>query len=141
MRIRTFVIRSTVALAAVTAQMAFSQNDWPAYGRDPGAQRYSPLKQINPGNVSKLLQAWSFQTRPPSETDGKRISSTTPLMINNVLYFVTPYQSLVAVEPETGKVIWTFDHQHAPRTSRGLAYWPGDRNSPQTIFFGPKTPS
>ena len=80
MRIRTFVIRATVALAAVTAQMAFSQNDWPAYGRDPGAQRYSPLKQINPGNVSKLVQAWSFQTRPSSEAGGKRISSTTPLM-------------------------------------------------------------
>ena len=96
MRIRTFVIRSTVALAAVTAQMASAQNDWPAYGRDPGAQRYSPLKQINPGNVSKLVQSWSFQTRPSSETGAKRISSTTPLMINNVLYFATPYQSLVA---------------------------------------------
>ena len=42
----------------------------------------------------------------------------------------------MAVEPETGKTIWTFDHQHAPRTSRGLAYWPGDRNGPPTIYFG-----
>ena len=58
-------------------------------------------------------------------------------MVNNVLYFATPYQSLVAVAPETGKTIWTFDHQHAPRTSRGLAYWPGDRNSPREFqFFG-----
>src|SRR6516225_4540525 len=136
MRIRSLRNRSTVVLAAITAQMLFAQNDWPAYGRDPGAQRYSPLKQINPANVSKLVPAWTFQTRPSSETGAKRVSSTTPLMINNVLYFATPYQSLVAVEPETGKVIWTFDHQHAPRTSRGLAYWPGDRNSPPTIFFG-----
>jgi len=116
--------------------MAFAQNDWPAYRRDPGAQRYSPWKQINPGNVSKLVQAWTLQTRPSSETGTKRVSSTTPLMINNVLYFATPYQSLVAVEPETGKLIWAFHHQHAPRTSRGLAYWPGHRYSPPTIFFG-----
>jgi quinoprotein glucose dehydrogenase len=42
----------------------------------------------------------------------------------------------VAVEPETGKKLWSFDHQHAPRTSRGIAYWPGARNAPPTIFFG-----
>lgn len=133
---RTVLLRLSIVLAAATAQIAFGQNDWPAYGRDAGAQRYSPLKQINPGNVSTLVEAWTFQTRPPAETGNKRASSTTPLMINNVLYFATPYQSLVAVEADTGKTIWTFDHQHAPRTSRGLAYWPGDRNSPPTIFFG-----
>src|SRR5438067_2252687 len=74
---------------------AFGQNDWPAYGRDPGAQRYSPLKQINPGNVSRLVQAWTYETRPASDSGAKRISSTTPLMVNNVLYFATPYQNLI----------------------------------------------
>ena len=57
-------------------------------------------------------------------------------MVNNVVYFVTPFQSLVAVEPETGKTLWTFDHQHAARTSRGIAYWPGNKNAPPTMFFG-----
>lgn len=119
-----------------TAQLALAQNDWPAYGRDPGAQRYSSLKQINTGNVSNLIQAWSFQTKPDSYTGKPRTSGTTPLMVNNVLYFATPYQTVVALDPETGKTIWTFEHQHAVRASRGLAYWPGDRNGPPTIYFG-----
>ena len=135
MQIRIVLIRWIVVLAPF-AHVALAQNDWPAYGHDPGAQRYSPLKQINPGNVDKLVQAWTYQTRPASDTGSKRASSTTALMVNDVLYFATPYQSLTAVAPETGKILWTFDHQHAPRTSRGLAYWPGDRNSPPTIYFG-----
>ncbi len=130
------LIRSTLMLALAVVPIAVAQNDWPAYGRDPGAQRFSPLKQINPANVSKLIQAWTYQTKPASDTGGRRTSGTTALMVNNVLYFATPYQSLVAVEPETGKTIWTFDHQHAARTSRGIAYWPGDRNSPPSIYFG-----
>jgi quinoprotein glucose dehydrogenase len=130
------LIRAGVLLAVAAAHGAFAQNDWPAYGRDPGAQRYSQLKQIDPANVSKLVEAWRVETRPASETGNKRASSTTPLMVNGRLYFATPYQSLVAVEPETGKRIWTFGHQHAARTSRGIAYWPGDRNSPPSIYFG-----
>ncbi len=136
MRIRSALIRSSVVLATCWAHLALAQNDWPAYGRDPGAQRFSPLKQINPGNVSKLVEAWSYQTKPATDTGGRRTSNTTALMVNGVLYFATPYQALVAVEPETGKTIWTFHHEHAVRTSRGIAYGPGDRNSPPSIYFG-----
>jgi quinoprotein glucose dehydrogenase len=136
MRIGTLFIRSIVVLAALAVGVAVAQNDWPSYGRDPGAQRYSPLTQINLGNVSELVEAWRYETRPASEKGKAKESKSTPLMVNNVLYFATPYQSLVAVEPETGKRIWSFDHQHAPRTSRGIAYWPGTRNAPPTIFFG-----
>ena len=140
MRIRTLLLCLNIGLAAIAVQVAVTQasaqNDWPTYGRDPGAQRYSPLTQINAGNVSTLVQAWKYETRPPSVTKAQQASKTTPLMVNNVVYFVTPFQSLVAVEPETGKTIWTFDHQHAARTSRGIAYWPGNRNAPPTIFFG-----
>src|SRR5438067_4654757 len=136
MRIRTVLIVSSMLLALAVAPFAVAQNDWPAYGRDPGAQRYSPLKQINPGNVSQLTMAWKYDTRPAPSDAKPRVSSTTPLMVNNILYFATPYQSLVAVEADTGKRTWSFDHQHAPRTSRGLAYWPGNREGPPTIFFG-----
>src|SRR5580692_8997432 len=136
MQVRIQVVRSITLLAVFTVGIAFAQNDWPDYGRDPGAQRYSPLTQINAGNVQQLIQAWTYETRLAPSDAKARESKTTPLMVNNVLYFATPYQSLVAVDPETGKRIWTFDHQHAARTSRGIAYWPGNRNAPPTIFFG-----
>ena len=34
--------------------------DWPTYGHDPGSTHYSPLKQIDTTNVSKLTRAWTF---------------------------------------------------------------------------------
>src|SRR5579862_9680651 len=100
MRIRDLFIRTIVVLAAFTFGVAIAQNDWPYYGRDPGAQRYSPLTQITSGNVSQLIKAWTYESKTsPSETKARE-SKTTPLMINNVLYYATPYQSIVALEPE-----------------------------------------
>jgi glucose dehydrogenase len=55
MRMRIHWIRSIVTLAAASMGIAFAQNDWPAFGRDPGAQRYSPLTQINAGNAPNRL--------------------------------------------------------------------------------------
>jgi hypothetical protein len=49
---------------------------------------------------------------------------------------VTAHQSLVALDPETGKPIWIFAHQHVGRPPRGVAYWPGDRDNPARILFG-----
>ena len=37
-----------------------AQTDWPSFGNDPGAMRYSPLKQINTGNITQLKVAWKF---------------------------------------------------------------------------------
>ena len=57
--------RSALPLVLVFGMgMAYGIEDgaWPAYGRDPGGTRYSPLKQINSGNVSKLKVAWTYHT-------------------------------------------------------------------------------
>jgi quinoprotein glucose dehydrogenase len=51
----------TVALASV----AQAQTDWPLIGHDAGGTRYSPLKQINAKNVTKLQLAWSFDAEAP----------------------------------------------------------------------------
>ena len=37
---------------------AHAQTDWPIFGHDPGGMRYSPLKQINTGNVDQLRVSW-----------------------------------------------------------------------------------
>ena len=61
-----------LALGCMVFAMNLSgQTDWPNTGNDPGAMRYSPLKQINTGNVSQLKVAWTFdgtlEEAPPSE--------------------------------------------------------------------------
>ena len=84
---RLSIISGTI-LAALLMQTAGAQNDWPSYGHDPGANRYSTLSQITPANVSKLTQAWTFSARPsPDAKKNNYVSKTTPLVINGVMYF------------------------------------------------------
>jgi quinoprotein glucose dehydrogenase len=127
---------ATVLWTTITLPVLYGQSDWPMYGHDPAATRYSPVSQINTSNVSKLVQAWVYDTKPAPDAKQGYVSKTTALVVNGTMYFATPFQSLLAMEPETGKVLWKYEHKYDFRASRGLAYWPGDRNNPPTIFFG-----
>jgi glucose dehydrogenase len=112
---------------------AAAQNDWPSYGHDAGGLQFSPLKQIDAGNVGKLQVAWTFDTRP--ESARSRASQATPLMVGGVLCLSSPYGRVVALEPETGKKIWEYESANTP-SGRGIAYWPGDAQLPAQIVVG-----
>jgi glucose dehydrogenase len=115
-----FVILLVLAasIAAASPQPSVGPvGDWPSFGRDAGAQRHSPLTQINKQNVGTLEQAWSFDT-------GARDLQVTPLVINGSMY-LTAGSTVFALKPESGEVKWKFD-AGVPVGRRGLAYWPGD---------------
>ena len=89
-----------------------------SYGHDPGGMRFSPLAQIDRGNVSRLVRAWTYhtgelETRSDSASGARRrrppAFQTTPLMVDGVLYLSTPNQRVVALDAETGRERWTFD--------------------------------
>ena len=128
--------------ALATIAIASAQNDWRSYGgTDPNGsvenRRYSTLKQIDTHNVTKLIQGWTYDSRPADAKGAARASQVTPLVVNGVLYLVTPYESLVALEPGTGKQIWIYHHMHSGgRPPRGVAYWPGSGGAPPEILFG-----
>ena len=101
-------MRILIVTLAAAGMIAQAQNDWRTYGgTDPGGsvenRRYSTLKQIDTGNVTKLVQGWTYSARPADAKGAARASQVTPLVVNGVMYLVTSYQSLVAMEPETGK--------------------------------------
>lgn len=136
-----------VALFAVLSIGAFAQQDWPFYGHDAGGMRFSPLTQIDVGNVAGLQRAWIYHTgeEPPiSGPRGQRQTAfeTTPLVVNNILYFSTPANRIVALNPESGRELWKFDPQsHAAgplkyRAHRGVSFWPGDKKTSPRILFG-----
>ena len=50
------------------AEGGYAQTDWPSFGNDPGAMRYSPLKQIDAGNVTQLKIAWKLDTNLATPT-------------------------------------------------------------------------
>jgi quinoprotein glucose dehydrogenase len=94
------------------------QQDWPAYGGAPENNHYSSLTQINRGNVQRLAIAWSFDTQ---EEGGLQSS---PIIIDGVLYGITPTQKIFALDAATGKLLWKFDSGiRGTQPDRGLAYW------------------
>ena len=87
------------AIAFVCSGTSFGQQ-WKDYLGGPESSHYSPLKQINTGNVNKLDVAWSFPT-------GDDVTYTfSPLVIDNIAYFAAKGGSLVAVDATTGKELW-----------------------------------
>jgi acido-empty-quinoprotein group A len=81
---------------------------WPTYNGDYSGQRFSPLKQIDEGNVNDLRLAWAYQihTGPGAFGFGSQIKST-PLEVDGVLYFTVPDYAW-AVDARTGREIWHY---------------------------------
>ncbi|MBY0504679.1 MAG: pyrroloquinoline quinone-dependent dehydrogenase [Bryobacteraceae bacterium] len=119
----------TLVIAAVLAQ----GQSWEHYGGDAGGRKYSPLKQIHRGNVTRLQVAWTFRTGDISdgqhEWPFRSAFEATPLYVAGTLYFSTPFNRVIALEPETGRQLWAFDpHLDRKRgynllTHRGVAHW------------------
>ena len=94
------------------------QRDWPAYGGGPEDSRYSPLSQINRGNVQNLQVAWTYDS---GETGGLQ---TSPIIVDGVLYGITPTEKIFALDAATGKELWKFGSgTPGGQPNRGLSYW------------------
>jgi glucose dehydrogenase len=112
---------------AGAARQSSREGDWRSFAGDPGAQRFSSLKQVTRQNVTELRQAWAFDT-------GSRDLQATPLVIDGLMY-MTAGSTVLALEPETGKPIWKFESS-GPVSKRGVAYWPGDANTRARLYSG-----
>ena len=101
-----------ILMAPLLVEAQSKQVEWPYYGGDPGGSRYSPLTDINAGNLSRLRIAWQWkhwETRLEEFGTTPGFFESTPLMIDGVLYVTTPYNSAAALDAETGKELWRFD--------------------------------
>ncbi len=103
--------------------------NWLGYGRTYSQQRFSPLDQINTGNVAKLGVDWVL------ELPKDRSLIATPLVVDGVMYFNGSFSVTRAVDAKTGKLLWEYDPkvvEHAGDRfrimwdwNRGVAYWKG----------------
>ena len=78
--------------------------EWLTNGLNYGETRYSPLKQIDASNVSRLGLAWTYEIGPGGGTQ-----ESTPLVFNGVMYSVTNWSIVFAVDARTGKEKWRWD--------------------------------
>jgi glucose dehydrogenase len=126
-------------MSSLNVQFAIAADgDWPMYNRDLAGTRFSPLTQINAGNVARLNQVWSRRLRTDAEraqhrTNVGTFSELTPVVVNGVMY-ISEGDRVVALDPETGKEIWRYQARNRQMSKRGVAYWPGDRDSPPRIL-------
>jgi len=67
---------------------------------------------------------------------GFRPSGDTPLVIDGAMYITTPYSRVAAVDPTTGKEIWSYQLPSGNPSTRGLEYWKGDGSTPAQVVFG-----
>ncbi len=114
---------------APTTEQDLANADWSVYLGDNGRQHYSPLDQIAPANVDKLGVAWRYDS---GELRGQASTMyTSPLVIDGVLYGLSPKLVAFALDAATGSELWRYDPKVAGAAQRGLMYWPKRK----TIFF------
>jgi quinoprotein glucose dehydrogenase len=104
-----------VALAALSLTLLL-----PQAGR-ASSDGYSTLTQIRPDNLSRLRQAWRH------DVPGDALQ-TTPLVVNGVVYAMTPDQQVIALDGRDGRRLWTFtEGAGGSQPVRGLAAWTNGR--------------
>ena len=101
---------------------------WLTGGRDFEQSYYSPLDQINSGNVDQLGYAWHH------DFDSEHGFESTPSVVDGVLYASGPTGTVVALNAKTGVELWRFKPEINPASirrvccgvvNRGLALWKG----------------
>jgi quinohemoprotein ethanol dehydrogenase len=102
--------------------------NWLAHGRTWSEQRYSPLSQVNDGNVGELGLAWY------ADLDTDRGQEATPIVVDGVMYSTSAWSKVQAVDAKTGRMLWQYDPE-VPGIwdvraccgvqNRGAAVWKG----------------
>lgn len=139
---------ATLLAAAAGAQTA----EWRWTEGAPGGGRWSPLTDITAANVASLQVAWTYRHGDaydggwmPDRVNKGTAFEATPIVAGGRLIFSTPFNRVIALDPESGRELWTFD----PRIdrdrrfanmliNRGVAYWDGGGAGPcaRRVFLG-----
>ena len=146
-----------VSFAAHSAAPSSPADSWPAYGGSPGGGHFSSASQITAGNISKLEQAWVFQT-PDFRAAGDMLVETlegdipsppsgfqvTPILFQETLYLCSPFNRVIALDPATGVERWSYDpgveqEKELLAHCRGVSSWqsanPDDSACSSRIIF------
>ena len=101
---------------------------------DPFGQHHSPATQITPDNVTRLTPAWTHrngdmaaQTGMPSSVSAQSTPVLLPPQSGGHLVYCTPFNRVIALDPETGRERWAYDPKvrrtsERPYRCRGVAY-------------------
>ncbi|MCZ6830616.1 MAG: pyrroloquinoline quinone-dependent dehydrogenase [Gammaproteobacteria bacterium] len=90
--------------------------DWPAYGAAPGGTHFSRADQITPENVAHLEVAWEHRSgdiRQAQMGEQRYLPQSslqvTPIVVDDRLYYCSPFNKVFALNAETGEALWSHD--------------------------------
>lgn len=108
-----------------------SYESWDHYGGSPDSSQYSGLRQIKRANVARLRIAWTFKTG-----DGNKYLFN-PLIAHGLMYVLARNNSIIALDPATGKEIWAYETgvRSTLLTNRGINYWESPNGSERRLLF------
>jgi quinoprotein glucose dehydrogenase len=117
-----------------TIELSGPTADWPHYAGTTHGLSYSPLTQIDATNVKSLELAWEHRSgdfSSGSAAQSRTSFAARPIVPNDTLYYCTPYDKVIALDPETGAERWRFDPELKnrklegpyPLVCRGVSYW------------------
>ncbi|MCF6401464.1 PQQ-binding-like beta-propeller repeat protein [Chitinophaga filiformis] len=120
-------------------------DSWATYAGSKDGIRYSSNIQINPDNVSRLQVAWTYSTND-KDTAGRSQNQCNPVMVDGILYGLSPRLKLFALDATTGKQHWLFDPASEDtaagndpaalmKVSRGVVYWQSEDGNDKRIFY------
>jgi alcohol dehydrogenase (cytochrome c) len=96
--------------------------NWLTYSGGYASQRYSLLRQIDPGNAKNLELKWVL----PNQVFGAW--QATPLVVDGIMYVTQRPNDVLALDAKTGRVFWQYRYTNSPDTrvccgsnNRGLA--------------------
>jgi len=130
------VLSAALVFLAACSQDEFLQDaslntDWDTYLGDPGRSHYSELSQITRENVSELELAWSYNSGELRE--GNSTMYTSPLIVDGILYGLSPKLVAFALNAATGEERWRYDPGGQGAAQRGLMWWEG--NGETRLFY------
>jgi quinoprotein glucose dehydrogenase len=146
---RRFILPLVLTASACHSGHPDKYSTWTAYGGSKENIHYSTLTAIDTGNVGQLQPAWEYHTK---DGDSSSQIQVNPLIIDGILYGISPKLKLFAVDAATGHPKWVFDPAHpasgdpahpapgdavkiAINACRGLAYYNGSKED-QRLFYG-----
>ena len=121
----------TEAFVPVTQAMQVAPDpaDWLHISRTYDQHRFSPLNQINKGNVAQLRMEWSRDL--PEGTQ-----ESTPIVYRGVMYVMAPGASIQALDATNGDLIWEYQRDHARDVARAAARSKSLGIYEDMIYFG-----
>lgn len=92
---------------AMISNDAASTGDVLSWGMGTQGQRYSPLSDINPKTISRLVPVWSMSFGGEKQ----RGQESQPLVHNGKMFVTASYSRIFALDAKTGAKLWKYEHR------------------------------